>query len=134
MKKLLVMVLALVMVLSFSVTAFASNDVSDKFIGEANTKVEAYMQNVTVDDISEKDYAKVDMMVEKANQKILKMVNKAMSANNLDIDKLVEKTNAVAFKEIEKASKLGIEVLCEYVAYEIQGHTIYIDPLRVVRR
>lgn len=134
MKKLLVMLLALVMVFSCSVTTFAKADDPGNFVEKANSQVEAYIQTVTVDDVSEKDYDKAEKMVAKANEQILKMVDKAMSAKNLKIDKLVEKTNDIAFKVIEKAAKMGIVVECEYVAYEIQGYIVYIDPLRVVRR
>ncbi|MFA7636302.1 MAG: hypothetical protein WCX81_00910 [Monoglobales bacterium] len=134
MKKLFTLALVLVMVFSLSATAFAKTDVADSFVAKANSAVEAYVQTVTIDDISDKDYAKAEKTVEKANEKILKMVEKEMDAKKLDLDKLVEKTNDEAFKAIEKCAKMGIEVICEYKVFEIQGNIVYIDPLRVVRR
>ncbi len=134
MKKLLGMVLAVIMGLSCSATVLAKNDVSDQFVGKANEKVEAFIKTVKLEDVSEKDYDKAEKMVEKTNEKILKMVEKAMSAENLNIDKIVDRSNDRAFRIIENAAKMGIEVECEYTAYEIQGQIVYIDPLRVVRR
>lgn len=76
----------------------------------------------------------VQRMVEKTNNRIQKLVDRAIADENADLDKLVKKTNALALRTIRVAEILGIEVVCEYKAYEIHGVTVYIDPLIVIKR
>lgn len=90
--------------------------------------------------ISDKDYAKVEQHVEKANEKIYDLVIKAQdqadkkNANTEKIiDQLLKQTNHFAAKAIEFGEKYGIIVECEYVEVEIGGQTVIIDPLRIRR-
>ncbi|HAN20182.1 MAG: hypothetical protein A2Y15_09900 [Clostridiales bacterium GWF2_36_10] len=76
----------------------------------------------------------VQELVDRTNAKIEKLVEKAIADTNPDLDKLVEKTNRLAQNTIKIAAILGIEVVCEYKAYEINGVIVYIDPLIVIKR
>lgn len=73
-------------------------------------------------------------LVEKTNAKIEAMVEEAIAETNPDLDKLVAETSELAQKTIDKAANWGVEVVCEYKAYEINGVVVYIDPLIVIKR
>jgi phage-related protein len=76
----------------------------------------------------------VEELVEVTNNQIAALVNHAMNQTNPDIDKLVATTNALSQATIQIASFLGITVVCEYVPYVINGQTVYIDPLIVIKK
>ncbi|MDD4164412.1 MAG: hypothetical protein PHD66_04205 [Eubacteriales bacterium] len=76
----------------------------------------------------------VQKLVDSTNMRIENLVQRAMNEQNPDIDKLVAKTEALAAITINISAKLGIEVVCEYKAYEINGQIVYIDPLIVIKR
>jgi peptidoglycan hydrolase CwlO-like protein len=101
---------------------------------------------------AEADYEKISNDVNKTNEKIEQMINKAKEdANKLqekvDIsgepnDKfdakldeiktnLINDTNEVATKTKEKGADEGFLVICEWVEVEIGGAIIKIDPLRI---
>lgn len=77
---------------------------------------------------------KVEMMVEATNKTILLLVKIAQLTPKNDVDTLVQATNELAFKTIQKAAELGVSVVCEYEAYEVDGQIVYIDPLRIINR
>ncbi|PKM62828.1 MAG: hypothetical protein CVU97_03280 [Firmicutes bacterium HGW-Firmicutes-21] len=136
MKKLIAFTLIAITLLSvLSVSVLAEQiDVQkieyvNEFIEKANKTEKAYYEVK-----EEKDLAKVEEMVLKTNEKILQMVYNEMEAKKVDIDKLVEKTDEMARKTIEKAADMGYEVICEYIAYEINGEIVLIDPLIVIKR
>lgn len=76
----------------------------------------------------------VRSIVDKANTMIENMVERELSKRNPDIPGLIEKTNVIASGTIKIAAMLGVEVKCEYKAYEYNGTVFYIDPLIVIRR
>ncbi|MGI6684685.1 MAG: hypothetical protein ACOX47_04185 [Bacillota bacterium] len=91
-------------------------------------------------DISEKDYVKVEQQVDKANDKIKDLIEKAdikADKKNADINKIIDKlrchTDKIAQKTIDFADKYGVEVICEYELVEIGGQYVLIDPLRIRR-
>lgn len=76
----------------------------------------------------------VRSIVDKANTMIENMVERELSKRNPDIPGLIEKTNVIASGTIKIAAMLGVEVKCEYKAYEYNGTVFYVDPLIVIRR
>lgn len=96
-----------------------------------------------------KDHRKIVAKVEKANEKIEKLIKEAIKdveqvsrskKSQIKIEKeikeiindLIKDTNKVAHKMIKQAANQGVLVICEYVEVNIGGHKVMIDPLRVV--
>lgn len=132
MKKILSITLVIIVMLSVaSVTASAKSVSSYN-----NTYISEIAENSS--DYSDFNYrirlAIVQRMVDETNAKIEALVYKAMLEKKPNIDKLVAQTNALAALTIKVAASLGIEVNCEYQAYVINGVTVYIDPLIVIKR
>ena len=61
-----------------------------------------------------------------------KCVLTAIRSEKDDVDKLLAKVDKIVAYIMRKAETAGYEVICEYTAYEIDGQTVLIDPLRVV--
>ncbi|MDR7871028.1 MAG: hypothetical protein RIN55_09230 [Tissierellaceae bacterium] len=77
----------------------------------------------------------IERLVEQAIQEVEKLdssTEKAEKEINKIINNLVKDTNRLADKMIKEAGKIGIEVECEYIEYEIGGQKVLIDPLRVI--
>lgn len=131
MKKILSVVLVVFVLMTMSiVSASAKMPVNDY-------RYEAQLTNGAVINASSSydvRLAIVEKMVARTNAKIETLVNKAMSEENPNLEALVYKTNALSQLTIKIAEKLGVEVICEYVPYEINGVIVYIDPLIVIRR
>ena len=49
-----------------------------------------------------------------------------------DVEKLLKKVDQIVDSVMEYADSIGVEVVCEYDYYIIDGHPVAIDPLRVV--
>jgi hypothetical protein len=88
----------------------------------------------------EVEYEKISSGVNKTNEKIDKMIDKAVEdaeeKNKIDkIDKIKEKlidgTNKKAANMKKRAANKGIVVECDWVDVEIGGEIIKIDPLRI---
>ena len=77
---------------------------------------------------------KAEILVAATNRMILLLVKIAQFTPKNDVDALVQATNELAFRTIEKAAELGVIVVCEYVAFEVDGQIVYIDPLRIINR
>lgn len=80
----------------------------------------------------ESKYEKACDIVEKANEKVADLIAHAQKTAKDDVDKLLVKTEDVINKAKEKVARLGFEVECIYLEYEIDGHTVFIDPLYVI--
>lgn len=136
------LVLIISMVSGFSVVAANDNNGANSFavrvfVDKANNEVRASRANNNSlgNPIAAANKALVaEKLVVNANEKILSMVEKAMKSKNPDLDKLVRDTNAIAFRTIEAAAKFGVIVVCEYQAFEINGQTVLIDPLKIISR
>lgn len=130
MKKLLSVVLAVMIMMSvasFAVSAKsapACNDTYVQTVGNAPAKGIGYEIRLAI----------VKNLVAITNAKIECLVKIAMYQKNPDIDKLVAQTTSLAESTIEVGAALGIEVVCEYIPYVINGQTVYIDPLIVIKR
>jgi hypothetical protein len=120
-RKIFATITAFVMILSMTAgfSAFAT---------DVNT---TETQSISVTDAKTKAAEKI---VETANKVIVKLVEVAQSQQDPDIDKLVALTNLISKNAINAAANLGVEVVCEYVAYEINGQIVLIDPLRIIYR
>lgn len=121
MKKLI----TLFLVIAMSVTMFTGTAVfatSDEGL-DANTYV-----------CSDSDLVKAAKIVDNSNEQIDHLVEVAKSQKDPDLSLLIEKTSNIAMKAIEKCADLGIVVKCELIPVEINGHVIYIDPLRIIPR
>lgn len=108
MKKMLkiMVAVALLITLLFSVTAFA-----------APTKEE---QKV------------LKTMVHTTNQAIKKMVKAAQKTPYDDVPLLLAAVDLAVAPVFAYADMIGAEVVCEYDYYEIDGQTVAIDPLKVI--
>jgi hypothetical protein len=85
----------------------------------------------------EVEYEKISSGVNKTNEKIDKMIDKAIEdakeKNKIDKikEKLIDGTNKKAANMKKRAANKGIVVECDLVEVEIGGETILIDPLRI---
>ncbi len=95
---------------------------------------------------AKEDYLWIMEEVEKSNEEIEELIEEAIEdVQELDendkhyekdlnklIWKLEKETNKLADKMVKKAAKVGIEVICEYVEYQIGGQSVLIDPLIII--
>ena len=82
---------------------------------------------------SEDEFLKLSRMVDKANEKILKAVQKAQATPYDDVDELLATVEAIVAGVMDYANSIGGVVVCEYTTYYIDGQSVLIDPLRVIR-
>ena len=85
-------------------------------------------------DVSEKDFAKLEAMVVKANEKIDKAVAQAQKTAKDDVAELLKKVEKTVAPVFKFADEIGAEVVCEIEYYWIDGRQVAIDPLKVINR
>lgn len=124
-KKLIALMLVLITVVSVSSIA-VSAETTNRCVAVSSESSNDFTYKIRL--------AIVEQLVEATNNQITALVNKAMKQKNPDINKLVATTNALSQATIQVAAFLGITVVCEYVPYVINGQTVYIDPLIVIKR
>lgn len=71
-------------------------------------------------------------LVDSTNAQIEALVDHAIATPENDVKQLLQQVKKLVHKVQSYAKKLGAEVACEMVAYEIDGQTVLIDPLYVV--
>lgn len=71
-------------------------------------------------------------MVEKANEKIEKAVEKAQATPFDDVDELLAAVDAIVADVFAYADSIGATVVCEYTEYYVDGQYVLIDPLRII--
>jgi hypothetical protein len=71
-------------------------------------------------------------MVEAANFAIEGLVKVAQLTPYNDVALLLIAVDRIVEPVFAYGEKIGVEVVCEYTAYEIDGQTVMIDPLRVI--
>ncbi|MEZ4508397.1 MAG: hypothetical protein R2912_06485 [Eubacteriales bacterium] len=81
---------------------------------------------------SDKEFETLVRMVEKANKKIEKAVEKAQATPVDDVDELLATVDAIVAKVFAYADSIGATVVCEYTEYYIDGQYVLIDPLRII--
>lgn len=81
---------------------------------------------------NEKDYQKACATIEKANAKIVSLVEHAQKTKKNDVAQLLKQVDQVIEQTTKKVEKLGFEVACTYDTYIVDGQVVIIDPLYVI--
>lgn len=81
---------------------------------------------------SDIQFEKLTKMVDKANDKILKAVQKAQETPYDDINELLATVDAIVANVMSYANSIGALVVCEYTSYQIDGQNVLVDPLRII--
>lgn len=79
-----------------------------------------------------KAYKEVERMVEKANRRIDQLVRKAQRTPENDVPQLLGAIDAIVSEVLAYASKVNVQVVCEYVEMYIDGQYVMIDPLIII--
>ncbi|WP_432667256.1 hypothetical protein R9X47_12680 [Wukongibacter baidiensis] len=109
-----VVVLSMLLVMVFSATVFAAEDVYS-LVEEANQKIEE----------------KIEEAVEKADELDPESSKYDVKLDKI-INKLIKETDKISKKTIKEAKKkYGATVVCEYVEVQIGNRTVLVDPLNV---
>ncbi len=69
-----------------------------------------------------------------ANNIIYQLVENAQNNPNANIDLLISVTNAISQAAITIINALGLDAECVYEPFIINGQTVYIDPIIVIKR
>lgn len=109
-------ILALVLVLVLSIAVFAPGLASA--CSYYDRELARYNQAVAI--------------VNSANSQIRALVYAAQCTPYDDVCLLLVSTNAVAASAKYRVAQLGYSVGCTYTYYEVDGHTVAIDPLYVI--
>lgn len=132
MKRLLSIILIMVFVLSLSISpVFASGTGYEKVLADVNRT------NEKIEKMIDKAQKEADKVIEKYSREpeIRKeRKNPVELEEKIDkiINKLVEATNKEAAQMIKRAANKGFKVVCQWVPVEIGGRTVMIDPLRIL--
>lgn len=78
--------------------------------------------------------AALDAMVSAANLRIEMLVKIAQCTPYDDTAWLLRQVDLTVAPVFAYAARIGATVVCEYVAYVVDGQTLLIDPIRVVKR
>ena len=73
-------------------------------------------------------------IAEAANNLIYQLVENAQNNPNANIDLLVALTNGISQTAINIINALGFDAECVYEPFVINGQTVYIDPIIVIKR
>jgi hypothetical protein len=79
-----------------------------------------------------KELATLCVMVEAANLTIKGLVKAAQYTPYNDVALLLLAVDCVVAPVFAYGEKIGVEVVCEYTEYEIDGQVVLVDPLRVI--
>ena len=81
---------------------------------------------------TQKEINTLTAMVEAANLTIEGLVKVAQFTPYNDVAYLLFAVDCVVAPVFAYGEKIGVEVICEYTEYVIDGQTVLIDPLRVI--
>ena len=115
-KKVVALALVCCLFVTMSASAFAA--------GKGNGNGNGCNQNNNI--------AFMEKEVEKANAQIEKLVAHAQKTAKDDVEWLLDRVDNIVAGVQAKAQRCGVTVVCEYVAYEIDGRIVLIDPLMVI--
>lgn len=133
--------LLLCMVLSVSLLPVNALATSAKQSGSAGVSAQVYSTIksacsvpgfVPTGKADSKNLAKAEKIVAQANRKIDLWVAHAQHTAKNDVPQLLVKIDRLVEQTRRQVNQLGFDLQCEYVAYEIDGQTVLIDPLRVI--
>ena len=79
-----------------------------------------------------KELATLYVMVEAANLTIEGLVKAAQYTPYNDVALMLLAVDCVVAPVFAYSEKIGVEVVCEYTEYEIDGQVVLVDPLRVI--
>lgn len=79
-----------------------------------------------------KELVTLYVMVEAANLTIKGLVKAAQYTPYNDVALLLLAVDCVVAPVFAYGEKIGVEVVCEYTEYEIDGQAVLVDPLRVI--
>lgn len=82
---------------------------------------------------ADKEFAKLEKMVEQANKKVEQLVKKAQKTPYDDVEWLLNEVEKTVRPVFEFGAKIGVTVVCEYVEYYVDGQYVLIDPIRIIR-
>jgi len=85
-------------------------------------------------DKTEKQYKKLCQMVDKANEKIDKLVEHAKKTEKDDVQWLLDKVEKEVTPVLAYAAQIGVEVECEVEVVMVDGQWVEIDPLKVINQ
>lgn len=75
----------------------------------------------------------LDRMVNQANKQIERAVKIAQFTPWNDVPQLMATVDTIIAGVMAYARTIGAVVVCEYTTYYIDGQTVLIDPLRIIR-
>lgn len=81
---------------------------------------------------SDAQFDKLVKMVDRANDQIIKAVEKAQRTPYDDVDELLATVDAIVANVMDYANSIGGLVVCEYTTYYVDGQYVLIDPLRII--
>ena len=76
---------------------------------------------------------KLQLMVDQANRQIDLLVRKAQRTPYNDVPQLLWQVDLIVKNTFAYADSIGAVLECEYVEYWIDGQSVLIDPIRIVR-
>ncbi len=122
-KKILYAAVCLALIVAMVLPAVASAEVVQK----PQSGVTQTMQ------CSKQETKRLEQMVKKTNQKILQLVKKAQMTPWNDVAELIAETNALIADVFAYADSIGAVLACEYTEYIVDGQSVLIDPIRIIR-
>ncbi|MEA4869778.1 hypothetical protein SDC9_136771 [bioreactor metagenome] len=75
----------------------------------------------------------LERMVKQANRQIERAVKVAQLTPWNDVPRLMATVDTIVSGVMAYANSIGAIVVCEYTTYYIDGQTVLIDPLRIIR-
>ncbi|MEG1633756.1 MAG: hypothetical protein RR314_06845 [Oscillospiraceae bacterium] len=125
-KRLIALLIVVVLVAAVMPTAALADWDVDSFNRPVVTStVEEHVSHVA--------YIILDRMVALANARIASLVRFAQATPYNDVNWLLRQVDYTVAPVFAFAKLVGATVVCEYVPYVVDGQTVLIDPLRVVR-
>ena len=125
MKKRLMALLVCVMLLVMAVPAVANAQGNDPAPVSAVSSIYAHY--------TASQFKALERMVATANRQIELAVKFAQLTPWNDVAWLQSTVNAIVAPVFAYAKSIGAVVVCEYTAYYIDGQTVMVDPLRIIR-
>ena len=75
----------------------------------------------------------LERMVDQANKQIAREVKIAQRTPWNDVPQLLASVDTIVAGVKAYANSIGAVVVCEYTSYYIDGQTVMVDPLRIIR-
>ena len=82
----------------------------------------------------DRDYEEIEKLVAWTNNRIEVLVARAQATPEDDVEQLIAEVDMLIANVMNKAAAKGISIQCTYTAYEIDGRTVLIDPLKVINK